>query len=255
MSTSIESYISTSKFDRGELKLLVSKMHDAASALGPSAAAPVLASLEAALASTTAYGQLAIAYDQRENAPTSRYSERVHALDSEIDAQLNALDAVLAAVAVTHDEASPEGAAARKVQSTIFPTGVSAVTRSSFVQQQERVTQIVALLDGALATDYQSAMVPDAFRSQLKSLATHMQQALLDDPTPPPSYDELRAAKDAAHRSLLVALANIFASYPDDTADQQAARTALLTPLAEATARRRASRRRGSSTDATPAAT
>jgi hypothetical protein len=151
-------------------------------------------------------------------------------IDPLVDRTLTALRDGAAAQA---EGASPDDDIVEKVATFIgevFPTGVTAVTQLSYVDELSAVDEIVAKLKGELAPMVKElGLTRQATR--LARLAGEYRAALEAQPPPALDFGTVRAARAEGQNLMLQAVAMIVGKFPSNTPEHAQARTALLAPI------------------------
>ena len=147
-------------------------------------------------------------------------------------------------------DGSPQQLSAQRLLGQLFPSGVGALTQSSILEQHYSVTHLVARLRSDLASDVTAAGLPAILVDRLASLTEQMQAAIHSEAGAAPTYEQVRESRQRAHRALLQVIAQIFASFGDDSPSHEQARAQLLAPVISANRQAKSRRPRASSDDA-----
>jgi hypothetical protein len=151
-------------------------------------------------------------------------------IDPLVDRTLTALRDGAAAQA---EGAAPDEDIVEKVDAfiaEIFPSGVTAVTQLSYVDELSAVDEIVAKLKGELApTVKELGLTRQAAR--LAKLAGEYRAALETQPAPALDFGTVRAARAQGQNLMLQAIAMIVGMFPTNRPNHEQARAALLTPI------------------------
>lgn len=149
------------------------------------------------------------------------------------------LDRTLVAIrdgAQAHAEGAADGdvetpARVAKLLSAIFPYGVTAVTRATFVDELSAVERILEQVkDPELASIVEELGLVRLVK-QLARQAVEYRRALEVPDGRKKSFGDVRAARAKGQHHVLVAVVMILARYPGDSPEEAAARGALLGPI------------------------
>jgi len=177
----------------------------------------------------------------------TEYAPGATELDAELDNAIKALDDALAVSLKAFGEGSPRAEAATFARGRLFPKGVRAVTRQTFVKQAVMVSVLLERVEAepelAATLDRLGARV---YLERVAELNARYRELLqLDDQTQP-SYDELRQARAEGQEAFCRIVFQVVARLTDDdlSDEEAAALEKALQVVLEQNAKIRRQRRR-----------
>lgn len=153
-------------------------------------------------------------------------------LDAQEDRALSGLDMSLEAQVRLYTEASERGSAAARIRRAVFPEGVAAITRLSFVQQ---CVAVDALLDRMAAPDLaeEMATLPELgpIVEHVRALNEQYRESIDDYERGVPTTEEVRAAQSQGQQMLAELLVLILGHYISEAPDDDEGRGDMLEPI------------------------
>jgi hypothetical protein len=165
-----------------------------------------------------------------------QYGPKAVELDGYLDRALGSLDRVVAEHLALAEGILPDAAkaqAAGALAREMFPRGLATISSMSFYEEHVAVNHLLGRLTGAgdLAGAV-AALGIEPFVEQVAAVNALFGPEVTKKPKADgPTWDEIRAARDALHQSVLKYVAVVLGTYPDEDDASLAKRRALLDPV------------------------
>lgn len=173
------------------------------------------------------------------------YGEASSALDAWLDRALSSVDNYLEGQVTLFPADHPRSVAASVVRPALFPEGVQAITRQSYVQQRVDVDDMLAVFASPELAPAR-AELPELtpMMAHVADLNVQYGASIDDYDRDRPSQETLRAVQERAHTMLLEIIVSILAAYVEAAPELREPLAALLEPIERQNEAVRATRRR-----------
>ena len=232
METSVLDLITLRRLPTGRRRFALGRVRELAS--GDTAADTAIVALcDAALEhdAQTAELQARRARASREQQLQPRGMNPTVRLDNLIDRTVSSIDGKIAQEVEAYEPQAPEAQPLRNLRAFLFPSGVAAITRSTFVEQLQLVKGVLAR-----SAERQPELAEvGALRllTRLQDLSVRFEGALKEE-ADPVTADQVRAATNKGNRLLRAVVVRVLAETLDEEdAALMQRRATLLAPILE----------------------
>ncbi len=221
----VSNYFSINRMPTGRALYALKEMHKVASQRG-------LEDVEAATEVAVEQGNRAVRVEfsyEQSRADNSDARGKAVELDNRLDAQIGAIQSLVAARKVG-DEDDPVVKAARRVLEVVFPRGVAPIIHQSFEVQLGIMKVMLETFDGDLASEVELLGIEREVQ-RMGQLVEAFEEELATAEANVTTFDEVREARELLHEYVAIVVGQVIAAYPslDETATRE--RESLLAPL------------------------
>lgn len=188
----------------------------------------VVEHVKVAIAHAKTVRSLESEYAVAQSAPKG--NAKLVAIDVKVDRAVVALRDAMQAHVNASDDDDPAGDVARNVLADLFPKGVQAITQLPFVDQLSAVERVLAALDSRHADAVETLQL-GRFVKRLATVTDLYRAAMQTTPPGAPDKGKVRAALARNQELLLEVTVMIAGRFPTASAEDVAARQALLGPI------------------------
>ena len=225
MKGTVSNYLSINRMPTGRAVYALKAVHKQAKKRG-------LSALEQATSVAVEQGnqtlRVEFSYEQSRDDHSAARGKAVE-LDNRLDAQIGAIQSLVAARKVG-DEDDPVVQAARRVLEVVFPRGVAPIIHQSFEVQLGIMKVMLETFDGDLTSEVELLGIQREVQ-RMDRLVDAFQKELATAKTNHTTFDEVREARELLHEHTALVVAQVIAAYPSLDEQTTADRESLLAPI------------------------